>query len=365
MKSLHILLSTMILMLTTNPCSLAQGPTSQAGAARISNLKFSSNPVTPGIKFTISFEFEGDVDHLFIENTFETQSDEIKKEIKEYSIPSDIKAERKGIVSRQWETQKGSTNKPYRILSVWVKDSKGNQSNVLSGEIKIVTAIPANLRDAQWLLGSWTGILPGQEQTRTLKIIEDKDGARVLYGITDGKMDLIAVTVNGNEVSFTTPASAQITLNKISERRMDGMFSPKGDTKPKIIRFWKDGEISDVDSHTKAFLGAWQGEHFWDGRPYYKADLVYKIYIKVAYIDSTAASVLLENSEFTSLEGFLNKAKSVWFHAKVTPKTIEFPFWNTIGAFVCELSSDGKYLQGEIGDPHFSKNSFKLKRVEN
>jgi hypothetical protein len=368
MKSLHILLSTMFLMVSGNPGSLAQGPTSQAGAPRISNLKFSANPVTPGIKFTISFEFEGDVDRLFIENTYETQSDEIKREIKEYSIPSEIKAERKGIVSRQWETQKGSTHKLYRILSVWVKDTKGNQSNVLSGEVKIVSAMPANLRDAQWLLGSWTGILPGKEKTRTLKINEDKDGVKALYGITDEKMDPIALSVDGNEVSFTTLASTQITLKQVSERRMDGLFQPKGDSKPRNIRFWKDGEIADVDSRLKAFSGTWQGEHFWEGSPYGKPDLVYKIKVKVAYIDSIAAAVLRENGEFMSLDGFLNNANWAWCHANVTPKTIEFPFWHPRGVFVCELSSDGKYLQGKIKGLdgfQFSENSFKLKRVDN
>jgi hypothetical protein len=368
MKSLHLLLSTILIMLSANSGSLAQGPSSLAGAARISNLKFSANPVTPGIKFTISFEFEGDVDRLFIENTYETQSDEVKREIKEYSIPSEIKAERKGIVSRQWETQKGSTNKPYRLLSVWLKDAKGNQSNVLSGEIKIVSAMPVNLRDAQWLLGSWTGILPGKEKTRTLKINEDKDGARVLYGITGEKMDAIAFAVDGKDVSFTTPASTQITLKQISEGRMDGVFQPKGDAKPKSLRFWKDGEITDVDSRLKAFSGTWQGEHFWEGSPYGKPDLIYNMKVKVAYIDSTAAAVLRENSEFMSLDGFLNNANWAWCHATVTPKTIEFPFFNPRGAFVCELSSDGKYLQGEIkglDGPSFSKNSFKLKRVDN
>jgi len=87
--------------------------------------------------FTISVEFVGDVDRLFIENTWETNSGEIKREVKEYTIPLDVKEEPKGVITRQWKTVNPNV-KPYRILKVWVKDAKGNQSNVLSGEVKVV-----------------------------------------------------------------------------------------------------------------------------------------------------------------------------------------------------------------------------------
>lgn len=369
MKNLFILLSIMFLMFFVNPSSSAQEPTSQAGAPRISNLKFSANPVTPGSKFLISFEFEGDVDCLFIENAYETQSNEIKRDLKEFSIPSEIKGDRKGIVTRQWETQKGSTAKPYRILSVWVKDAKGNQSNVLSGEIKIAVAMPTISRDAQWLLGSWTGILPGKEKTRTLKINEDKDVVKALYGITGEQAQPIALTVDGNQISFTTPALTQVTLKQISERRMDGLFQTKGGATPTSIRFWKDGETTDVDPQLKAFLGTWQGKSYWEGAPFQKPSLEFDMKITVAYIDSTAAAVLRENSEFVSLDGPRVKANWAWCHATVTPKrTIEFPFWHPRGVFVSKLSRDGKYLQGEVkglDDFQFSPNSFKLKRADN
>jgi dienelactone hydrolase len=163
MKSLYLVISTAIFMLTVDPSSLGQGLASEAGSIRISSLVFSDNPVTPGVKFTISFEFEGAVDRLFIENTYETQGNEIKKEIKEYSISPEIKAHNKGIIKRQWETQRGSTAKPYRILSVWVKDAKGNQSNVLSGEIQIAAAMEAQVaKQTVWIPMEDKGLFSSQ-----------------------------------------------------------------------------------------------------------------------------------------------------------------------------------------------------------
>lgn len=102
----------------------------------ISNLHFSVDTASIGDEFTISIEFEGDVDSLFIENTWETTRGEIKKETKEYTIPQDIQEKRKGVIIRKWKIVNPKV-KPYRILKIWVKDTAGNQSNSLSGEIKV------------------------------------------------------------------------------------------------------------------------------------------------------------------------------------------------------------------------------------
>jgi len=125
----------------------------EAGVPKISNLKFSDSPIILGEWFTISVEFEGDVDRLFIENIWETQSGEIKQELKEYTIPSDIKEKPKGVIVRQWKTVNPSV-KPYRILRVWVKDANGNQSNILSGEVKItISEVPKDVSPAAIVLG--------------------------------------------------------------------------------------------------------------------------------------------------------------------------------------------------------------------
>jgi hypothetical protein len=125
----------------------------EAGVPKISNLKFSDSPIILGEWFTISVEFEGDVDRLFIENIWETQSGEIKQELKEYTIPSDIKEKPKGVIVRQWKTVNPSV-KPYRILKVWVRDANGNQSNVLSGEVKIaISEVPKAVSPTPFVLG--------------------------------------------------------------------------------------------------------------------------------------------------------------------------------------------------------------------
>lgn len=130
----------------------------RADFPKISNLQFSANPVPIGKWFNISVEFEGDVDRIFVENTWETKDGEIKRDVKEYPIPPDIKDKPKGVITRQWKVT-SADHKPYRILKVWMTDSNGNQSNVLSGEIKV--AIPEvrtsyNVRyDYKKLEGKW------------------------------------------------------------------------------------------------------------------------------------------------------------------------------------------------------------------
>ncbi|MDI7258599.1 MAG: hypothetical protein QME90_01620 [Thermodesulfobacteriota bacterium] len=124
----------------------------QADIPKISNLKFSAKPVVLKEEFTISFEFEGSIDRLFIENTWETKEGEIKREVKEYTIPPDVKEKQNGVITRPWKIVNASV-KPYRILKVWVKDAPGNQSNALSEEIKV--AIPEVPKEVQKLLGKW------------------------------------------------------------------------------------------------------------------------------------------------------------------------------------------------------------------
>jgi hypothetical protein len=46
----------------------------QAEIPKISNLQFSANPAVIGEWFTITIEFEGDIDKLVLENTSETQT---------------------------------------------------------------------------------------------------------------------------------------------------------------------------------------------------------------------------------------------------------------------------------------------------
>lgn len=102
----------------------------------ISNLHFSVDTAIVGEEFTISIEFEGDVDSLFIENTWETKKGEIKKEVKEYTMPQDIQERQKGVIIRKWKIVNPKV-KLYRIFKVWVKDKAGNQSNSLSGDIEV------------------------------------------------------------------------------------------------------------------------------------------------------------------------------------------------------------------------------------
>lgn len=108
----------------------------RADFPKVSNLQFSENPIMLGEYFTISFEFEGSVDQYCLENTWETPAGEIKKEVKEFPVKPEIKEKPSGLISFRWKSENPNT-KPYRIIKVWVKDVSGNQSNVLSGEVKV------------------------------------------------------------------------------------------------------------------------------------------------------------------------------------------------------------------------------------
>jgi dienelactone hydrolase len=112
-----------------------------AEAPNISNLRFSDDPITLGEYFTISFEFEGNIDKFVIENTWETKDGQIKREVKEFPIKPEFKEKPRGFFSFRWKSE-NPTAKPYRIMKVWVKDAAGNQSNALSGEVKVTKDVP-------------------------------------------------------------------------------------------------------------------------------------------------------------------------------------------------------------------------------
>lgn len=135
-----------------------------ADAPKISNLQFSANPAVIGEEFTISVEFEGHVDCLFIENTWETQKGEIKREVREYTIPSDIKGKQKGVITRQWKIVNASV-KAYRIVKICVKDGYGNESNALSGEVKVAMPELKQVPIGQGLVFSVTDIKRGSLDT--------------------------------------------------------------------------------------------------------------------------------------------------------------------------------------------------------
>jgi len=107
-------------------------------APKISNLQFLSDPVVIGEWFTITVEFDGNVEKAFIENTWETQNGEMKKDVVEYPIRPDIKEKQKGLIPMRWKVI-SQEHKPYRIIKIWVKDKDGNESSSLSGEIKLVS----------------------------------------------------------------------------------------------------------------------------------------------------------------------------------------------------------------------------------
>jgi hypothetical protein len=258
------------------------------------------------------------------------------------------------------------------IHTLSVETEAGGEANI---QIRMPTAIkveiPKDVRDqTKWPVGFWTGILTGKQKNRILEINEVSEGsAKANYGIVgDKKLRPISVTLKGEQVSFITPAGSEVELKRSSEFRMDGTFGAKG-SDPVPIQFWKKPTDENLDPQLKAFLGTWQGSSYWEGAPFQKPNLEFDMKITVAYIDSTAAAVLRENSEFISLDGSRFPANWFWCHATVTrKKTIEFPFWDPKGIFVCKLSSDLKYLYGEVrglGVFQFSSNSFKLKRADN
>jgi dienelactone hydrolase len=112
----------------------------QADVPKISNLQFSDNPITLGEWITISFEFEGRVEKYRVENVWETKDGEVKKEGKEFPVKPEIKEKPAGLITLRWQWNNPAP-KPYRIVKVWALDAAGNQSNVLSGEVKVAKGI--------------------------------------------------------------------------------------------------------------------------------------------------------------------------------------------------------------------------------
>ncbi len=107
----------------------------------ISNLRFSDDPITLGEWFTISFEYEGAVAKYAIENTYETRSGEVKREVKEFLLKPEEKGKLRGQTSLRWKTENPNV-KPYRIFKVWAIGGEGIRSNVLSGEVKVIKPLP-------------------------------------------------------------------------------------------------------------------------------------------------------------------------------------------------------------------------------
>jgi len=68
----------------------------QAENPKIANLKFSENPITLGEWFTISFDYEGMVEKYFIENTYETQEGEVKREVKDFAVKPEVRDKPRG-----------------------------------------------------------------------------------------------------------------------------------------------------------------------------------------------------------------------------------------------------------------------------
>jgi dienelactone hydrolase len=109
----------------------------RAESPKISNLQFSDNPISLGESFTISFEFEGTVDRYFVENNWETSEGQMKREVKDYAPRPETKDKVPRQISFRWKTE-NPTAKPYRIFKIWAKDTNGNQSNTLTGEVKVM-----------------------------------------------------------------------------------------------------------------------------------------------------------------------------------------------------------------------------------
>lgn len=109
----------------------------RAESPRISNLQFSENTPTLQEWFTISFEFEGEVNKLYLENTWNTPAGETKTGVKEYFIKPEFKEKPHGVIRFKWKSENLNA-KPSHIIKIWVEDSAGNKSNVLAGEIQIL-----------------------------------------------------------------------------------------------------------------------------------------------------------------------------------------------------------------------------------
>ncbi len=109
----------------------------------ISNLRFSDTPITLGEWFTISFDYEGAAEKYAIENTYETASGEVKREVKEFLLKPEEKGRFRGQINLRWKTENPNV-KPYRIFKVSAVGGEGVRSNVLSGEVTVIKPLPGD-----------------------------------------------------------------------------------------------------------------------------------------------------------------------------------------------------------------------------
>lgn len=118
------------------------------------------------------------------------------------------------------------------------------------------------------LIGTWIGILPDPEPTRTMQIQEVKGmpsgqkdvfEAKGVYGITGKKMLPVSITIAFAEgkfqLSFLTPAKSKVLLTLATPTHMEGMFVPvKGKEMPFL--FQKEGQMAMADPALSGRTGA-------------------------------------------------------------------------------------------------------------
>lgn len=166
----------------------------QGAIPKISNLKISPNPAKHGEDIWIVFEFDdddADVDKFFIENIWETKEGKIESKVHQYNLPSEIRDKSKGEIKKHWKVA-SKEHKYYRILKVWVRDAKDNQSNILTGELKLLRVETLQTKDLPleheapvWNSGDKWTYKTSSGKTFSIEVIENRDDGFIVK--QDGK----------------------------------------------------------------------------------------------------------------------------------------------------------------------------------
>lgn len=156
---------------------------------KISNLKISPNPTNYEEDVWIVFEFEdqdADVDKFFIENSWETKAGKIESKVHQYNLPTDVQDKPKGEIKKRWMV-KSREQKDYRILKIWVRDRKDNQSNILSEQLKLTrekvispTDLPERCEAPIWNVGDRWTYRTSSGKNWTIEVVDDKEDISIM-----------------------------------------------------------------------------------------------------------------------------------------------------------------------------------------
>ena len=199
--------------------------------------------------------------------------------------------------------------KPKKILKRFKMKTRWN---VLLIVVAIFLAVTGNAQDQSWVQGQWDGYPFWSEGLRTLEVTSAPVNNRTdgIYGIAkpEGMVyEKVSVEVENEKIVFQTKAKTIITMNKVSEVRMEGTFQNAAGRIFKA-RFWRNNWKKEQYS---SILGLYQGQWKVGKEPPISR-------FEINFIEPPVATIYYSWSDF--VDGFGNSVKGGYWRrdARVT-----------------------------------------------